>query len=141
MKEGKIPLIMEELPQILHGFGKQVKLLRKHILKGGPEYIKKLSCGSSLIKSELAQLFFILMEEKIFVLDEFDPVKNRAKLQVFLQKNFTYRGDGGLQTKIKTVSREFSEAKGFVYRQKQILFLEKLIVILQERKNKLQKFK
>ena len=94
-------------------------------------------CKSIYTKSELAHLFYLLMEEKILYFDAIDEKNNRGKLQDFLVKNFTYAGDAGSQVAMSSISKQFSECKGYCYKAKYIKFLDKLIVKIQERKERL----
>ena len=95
-------------------------------------------CKTSYSKSELAILFYILMDEGILFFDPSDVKKNRISIQEFLSENFTYRDNEGVQKKITRISRQFSECKGYTYKDKQIKFLDDLIGILMERKRKLE---
>lgn len=95
-------------------------------------------CKSSYSKSELAILFYILMDEGLLFFDRSDVKKNRISFQEFVSKNFTYRNNEGIQKKITRISRQFSECKGYTYKDKQIKFLDDLIGILMERKRKLE---
>lgn len=95
-------------------------------------------CKSSYSKSELANLFYVLMDEGLLFFDSADIKKNRISFQEFLSENFSYRDNEGIQKKITRVSRQFSECKGYTYKEKQIKFLDDLIGILIERKRKLE---
>lgn len=95
-------------------------------------------CRSSYSKSELAILFYILMDEGLLFFDPADGKKNRISFQHFVSENFTYRDSEGGQKKINKISRQFSECKGYTYKEKQIKFLNDLIGILMERKRKLE---
>lgn len=95
-------------------------------------------CKSSYSKSELAILFYILMDEGVLFFDPSDVKKNRTSIQEFLSENFTYRDNEGVQKKITRISRQFSECKGYTYKEKQMKFLDQLIGILMERKRKLE---
>ena len=95
-------------------------------------------CKSSYSKSELAILFYILMDEGLLFFDPSDVKKNRISIQEFLSENFTYRDNEGVQKKITRISRQFSECKGYTYKEKQMKFLNDLIGILMERKRKLE---
>lgn len=95
-------------------------------------------CKSFYSKSELAILFYILMDEGILFFDSSDVKKNRISIQEFLSENFTYRDNEGVQKKITRISRQFSECKGYTYKEKQMKFLDNLIGILMERKRKLE---
>ncbi|WP_281635555.1 hypothetical protein [Flavobacterium marginilacus] len=95
-------------------------------------------CKSSYSKSELAILFYILMDEGLFFFDPSDVKKNRISIQEFISSNFTYRDNEGVQKKITRISRQFSECKGYTYKEKQMIFLDDLIGILTERKRKLE---
>ncbi|WP_417942202.1 hypothetical protein [Flavobacterium sp. RS13.1] len=95
-------------------------------------------CKSSYSKSELAILFYILMDEGVLFFDTSDVKKNRICIQEFVSENFTYRDNEGVQKKITRISRQFSECKGYTYKEKQMKFLDELIGILMERKRKLE---
>ena len=95
-------------------------------------------CKSSYSKSELAILFYILMDEGLLFFDPSDVKKNRISIQEFLSENFTYKNNEGVQKKITRISRQFSECKGYTYKEKQMKFLDDLIGILMERKRKLE---
>lgn len=95
-------------------------------------------CSSKLPKGELIHLFFILMEEEVFFFDPVDKKKNRSMFQDFIGQNFTYSGEGGRQHAIARVSRHFSECAGFTYREQQLAYLEKIIALLNSRKERLE---
>ncbi|WP_426486162.1 hypothetical protein [Flavobacterium sp. 2] len=95
-------------------------------------------CKSSYSKSELAILFYILMDEGLLFFDPTDVKKNRISIQEFVSENFTYKNNEGVQKKITRISRQFSECKGYTYKEKQIKFLDDLIGILMGRKRKLE---
>jgi len=96
-------------------------------------------CHSQYNKSELAQLFYILMDERILFFDGHDDRTNRAKMQDFLKNHFTFCGDAGIQTPILEISKQFSEAKGFTYREKHLAFLDNLIETLYQRRARIAK--
>lgn len=95
-------------------------------------------CRSSYNKIELANLFYVLMDEGILYFDSNDTKKNRASFQKFMSENFTYNDNEGSQKIISTISRQFSECKGYTYKMKQIKFLDQFIVLMQERKRRLE---
>lgn len=95
-------------------------------------------CRSSYNKIELANLFYILMDEGILYFDSNDTKKNRSSFQKFMSENFTYNDNEGSQKIISTISRQFSECKGYTYKMKQIRFLEEFISVMQERKKRLE---
>lgn len=95
-------------------------------------------CKSSYSKSELAIFFYILMDEGLFFFDSADAKKNRISFQKFISENFTYGDNEGVQKKINRISRQFSECKGYTYKEKQVRFLDDLIGMLMERKRKLE---
>ena len=99
--------------------------------------LKLEKCSSNFNKRDLAQFFYILMDEKILFFDAKAENSNRSKMQHFLQTNFTYVGDSKMQINIENISKQFSESKGFTYRDKQLQFVDKIISIFQERKHKL----
>lgn len=100
----------------------------------------KEKCRSSYSKIELAQLFYILMDEGLLFFEGADEKENRSKFQLFLVNNFTYAGDQGTQVGMKSISKQFSESKGFTYKEKQIKFLADFITRMQERKKRLEKW-
>ncbi|PIF60032.1 hypothetical protein [Flavobacterium sp. 2] len=95
-------------------------------------------CRSSYSKIELANLFYILMDEGILYFDSNDTKKNRSSFQKFMSENFTYNDNEGSQKIISTISRQFSECKGYTYKVKQIRFLDEFISVMQERKKRLE---
>ncbi|SHL04962.1 hypothetical protein [Flavobacterium chilense] len=95
-------------------------------------------CKSCYNKIDFAQLFYVLMDEGLLFFDTADQKNNRSKFQFFLENNFTYAGDEGGQSKIKSISRQFSECKGYTYKVKQIKFLDEFIAVMQERKRRLE---
>lgn len=95
-------------------------------------------CRSSYNKIELANLFYILMDEGILYFDSNDAKKNRTNFQEFMSKNFTYNDNEGNQKIISTISRQFSECKGYTYKVKQIRFLDEFIALMQERRRRLE---
>lgn len=100
-------------------------------------YESKVKCKAACSKIELAYLFNILMEEGMLFFDATDKKFNRSQFHDFLINNFTYEGVEGLQTEIKAISKQFSEARGYSYKVSQIIFLEKIITKLQDRKKRL----
>lgn len=127
----------EEIPLLLTSLCKKVKSLKKTIKRKSTAVDKKLYCSSSLKKCELVYIFYLLMDDGILFFDLEDPVKNRSMFQHFLQTNFTYKGDAGIQSPLRSVSREFSEAKGYTYRDKQLRLLSRLIRRLEQRKERI----
>ena len=105
------------------------------------EFLRNFSfqskCSSYYNKSDLAQLFYILMDENILFFDSKSEKYNRSRMQQFIEGNFTYTGDAGLQVSIDTISKQFSESKGFTYNEKQLKFLDKIIWLFQKRREKL----
>ncbi|MEG1023635.1 MAG: hypothetical protein RSF34_04140 [Flavobacterium sp.] len=136
----------EELPDAVSKLYGRIQEIERFLEKNKPNLSKRNSslnalaqekCSSNFNKSDLAQLFYILMDEKILFFDDRNQKCNRSKIQLFIENNFTYIGDSGLQTNIDTISKQFSESKGFTYKDKQIRFLENIIVILEKRREKL----
>lgn len=109
-----------------------------HSMRGSIRLKEK--CRSSYSKIELAQLFYILMDEGLLFFESTDKKDNRSKFQLFLVNNFTYAGDQGIQVGMKSISKQFSESKGYTYKEKQIKFLEDFITRLQDRKERLEKW-
>lgn len=94
----------------------------------------KEKCSSNYNKRDLGQLFYVLMNEEILFFDKHNENNNRSKMQEFIANNFTYFGDVGVQTHFKSISRQFSEVKGFTYRERHLKFLDKLLIVLQRRR-------
>ena len=139
MKNGKLIKFIE----VILNFDERLRLLENLISTSDQEnkmqYVSsKEKCKSCYSKIDFAQLFYILMDEGLLFFDAADEKSNRSKFQFFLENNFTYAGDEGGQSKIKSISRQFSECKGYTYKEKQITFLEELIAKMQERKRRLQ---
>ncbi|CAM4117407.1 hypothetical protein [Flavobacterium weaverense] len=97
----------------------------------------RFKCASQFNKNEIAQLFYILMDEGILFFDDINEKENRSKMQKFIEDNFTYSGDFGNQVSIGTISKQFSEAKGFTYGDSHLKFLDKIIRVLQKRREKI----
>ncbi|RXM44191.1 hypothetical protein [Flavobacterium sp. YO64] len=106
---------------------------------GSSSLIPLKKCRSSYSKIELANLFYVLMDEGILYFDSNDAKKNRGDFQKFISKNFTYNDNEGGQKTISTISRQFSECKGYTYKIKQIKFLDDFIAVMQERRRRLEK--
>ncbi|WP_426065259.1 hypothetical protein [Flavobacterium sp. DSP2-3-1] len=121
-------LTIEELTKVVETlFGKieciEILMKEKNLLykkndraKNG---LKLEKCISNFNKRDLAQFFYILMDEKILFFDAKAENSNRSKMQHFVQTNFTYVGDSKMQINIENISKQFSESKGFTYRDKQ----------------------
>jgi hypothetical protein len=133
----------EELPDAVETLYGKVQFIERLLKKKNrvykhnkrsKNYLVGEKCGSNFNKSDLAQFFYILMDESILFFDHKNEKRNRSKMQQFVEGNFTYTGDLGLQVGIDTISRQFSESKGFTYREKQLNFLDKIIEILQKRR-------
>lgn len=97
----------------------------------------KGKCHSNYNKSDLAQLFYVLMDEKILFFDKQNDNNNRGMMQQFIIDNFTYIGDAGIQVPIRTISKQFSEAKGFTYKAKHLKFLDKILDVFKERRERI----
>lgn len=139
MKSGKL---IKYLNVILK-FDERLRLV-EHLISVSDQENKMQSissnekCKSCYNKIDFAQLFYVLMDEGLLFFDTADQKSNRSKFQFFLENNFTYAGDDGGQSKIKSISRQFSECKGYTYKVKQIKFLDEFIAVMQERKRRLE---
>ncbi|MDX6188636.1 hypothetical protein SGQ83_04675 [Flavobacterium sp. Fl-318] len=138
--------VVEELPDAVSKLYGKMKGIERFLEKNKTYLSKRNSsfnalakekCSSNFNKSDLAQLFYILMDEKILFFDDRNQKCNRSKIQFFIENNFTYIGDSGFQTNIDTISKQFSESKGFTYKEKQIRFLDNIIDLLEKRREKL----
>ena len=99
-------------------------------------------CHFNLAKKGVAQLFRILLEERIVVFDEKDDRNNELQMKRFAQINFTYQHPvTGVRTLIETFNREYSEACNRLSPEKERheKFIDNLITILKQRKANLQK--
>lgn len=141
-------LILEELPTVVSQLYDKMERMETFIKKEVVSYknfdfsqnvLFQSKCGSHYNKSDLAQLFYILMDENILFFDGINAKCNRAMMQKFVQENFTYKGDSGFQVNIDTISKQFSESKGFTYKEKQLKFLDKIILQFEKRRAKLEK--
>lgn len=139
MKSGKL---IKYLNVILK-FDERLRLV-EHLISVSDQENKMQSissnekCKSCYNKIDFAQLFYVLMDEGLLFFDTGDQKSNRSKFQFFLENNFTYAGDEGGQSKIKSISRQFSECKGYTYKEKQITFLEDFIRTMQDRKRRIE---
>lgn len=138
-------LTYDEIPDAVMNLGEKIEwielLLKEYFYihklnDRSQNYLVKEKCSSRFNKSDLAQFFYILMDENILFFDDKREKYNRSKMQQFIEENFTYSGDAGLQTKIDTISKQFSESKGFTYGEKQLRFLDKIIWMFQRRREK-----
>ncbi|WP_343590826.1 hypothetical protein [Flavobacterium sp.] len=112
MKDVKIDTL-ETMPKLLRILCIKIKSLEKTVQRNNGSKGKRMVCCSSLKKNELAFIFYILMDEGILFFERNGPSQNRSLLQTFFEKNFSYGGETGLQMPLKSISREFSEAKGY----------------------------
>ena len=136
-------LTFEEIPDVVVSLGEKIECIemllkeKDYVHKHNDRcqnHLAKEKCCSSFNKSDLAQFFYILMDENILFFDDKREKYNRSKMQQFIEENFTYSGDAGLQTRIGTISKQFSESKGFTYGEKQLRFLDKIIRMFQRRR-------
>ena len=127
----------DNIPEVVAWLYRKIHQIERCIPTGKTKLIYPLRCGSSLGKNELANLFYILLDEGILFFDDTDPPRSRSLMQDFIEKNFSYAGDRGIQTPITSVSKEFSECKGYSYKDKQLRFLNKILKLLEKRKQRL----
>ena len=137
-------ITIEKLPREVGRLRKKLEYIESvisssNLIAGFKKAPVMSKCHSQYNKSDLAQLFFILMDERILFFDGYDDRTNRAKMQDFLKNHFTFCGDAGLQTPVVEISKQFSEAKGFTYREKHIAFLDNLIETLYQRRERIAK--
>ena len=142
MSDLKMELLQSEVAILHRKIEYFEKLLNVNLLSVGIDSRDlqspiKRKCHSNYNKSDLAQLFYIMMEEEILFFDRQNTNNNRGLIQQFIVNNFTYLGYEGSQMPIKTVSKQFSESKGFTYRTKQIKFLDKILELLKERRERI----
>ena len=89
-------------------------------------------CAIHLKKIDVANLFYFLTEEKIFVFSK-NEQQNKNELQKFIEENFTYRDDDDLQKNISRINKEFSKV-GYSNDKSHIAFLDLLIEKINNRK-------
>jgi hypothetical protein len=134
-------IAIEKLPREVGRLRKKLEYIESVLSSALPKSLKKSpgnqKCHASYNKSDLAQLFFILMDESILFFDANDERANRSKMQEFIKTHFTFSGDAGHQTPILEISKQFSEAKGYTYSDRQLLFLDKLLEVLQQRRERI----
>jgi hypothetical protein len=134
---------IEKLPREVGKLRKKLEYIESVLSDSLPKKLNKSQgsqkCHSQYNKSDLAQLFFILMDERILFFDGYDDRANRAKMQDFLKNHFTFCGVAELPTPILAISKQFSEAKGFTYREKHLAFLDNLLVTLHQRRERIAK--
>jgi len=134
-------IAIEKLSREVGRLRKKLEYIESVLSNSLPRGLKKSAgnqkCHANYNKSDLAQLFYILMDENILFFDANDERANRSKMQEFIKTHFTFSGDAGLQTPILEISKQFSEAKGYTYRDRQLLFLDKLLDVLQQRRERI----
>ena len=137
---------LKELPDVVAAlYGKmeyfetllKTRVSKHRFSEGAKKYFVRDKCGSQYNKIDLAQLFYILMDENILFFNDKNEKQNRGKMQEFVEENFTYFGVAGRQVAIDTISKQFSESKGFTYREKQLKFLDEIIRTFQKRREKI----
>ena len=69
---------------------------------------EKLKCLINYNKTEMANLFYLLLEEKIFHFSENNRT-NKVLFQKFIEQNFNYRGKENTMPEIKGINKEFSK--------------------------------
>lgn len=68
---------------------------------------ENLKCIINYNKIDVASLFYLFLEEKIFHFSE-NERENKVKLQKFIQNNFLYKGKQGKVNEIKSINKGFS---------------------------------
>lgn len=137
-------ITLEKLPREVGRLRKKLEYIESllsssNLIKGFKKSPANQKCHSQYNKRDLAQLFYILMDEGILFFDANDERSNRSKMQDFIKSHFTFCGDAGIQTPIVDISKQFSEAKGFTYREKHLAFLDKIIAVLHQRRQRIAK--
>jgi hypothetical protein len=89
-------------------------------------------CNITLNKIDVANLFYFLMEEQLFVFDK-NEAQNKVSFQRFIEQNFTYKDDDDLQKNISRINKEFSKI-GYANKSSHFAFINFLINKLEERK-------
>lgn len=97
-------------------------------------------CHINLDKKSVAHLFRILLEEDYLVFNEANETNNRLEMKRFVEDNFTYQNAKKERRPIETFNREYSEVSSSLSPEvkKHKEFIDKLILKLQDRKNKLK---
>lgn len=94
-----------------------------------------LKCLINYNKIEVANLFYLFLEEKIFHFSE-NERENKVKLQKFIQNNFLYKGKQGEVNEIKSINKGFSKV-GYSDINAQLEFLKNFRDIVSLRIDKL----
>jgi hypothetical protein len=105
-----------------------------------PDYKVKETCHINLSKKDTGVLFLILMEEGIFKFNTHNIKKNKVAMEKFIESNFSYNGDGNNRRVIKNMKQVFSELASPKMKA-QLPLLDELILVLQQRKNKIENSK
>ena len=100
--------------------------------KASSEIIQK--CNVNLNKIDVANLFYFLMEEKLFFFHK-NEKQNKIAIQQFIEENFTYKDDDARQKNISNINKEFSKV-GYSNEVSHINFINTFISILEERKSR-----
>lgn len=69
---------------------------------------ENLKCLINYNKTEMANLFYLLLDEKIFHFSE-NKCKNKVLFQKFIEKNFLYIGKENRISEIKAINKEFAK--------------------------------
>tara|TARA_R110001592_G_scaffold346470_2_gene639099 strand:- start:2552 stop:3541 length:990 start_codon:yes stop_codon:yes gene_type:complete len=116
------------------------KLSNELLSETNPRQKKERNCNINLDKKSVAHLFRILLEEDFLVFDELNEANNRLELKRFVENNFNYQNTKKERLPIKSFNREYSEVSSpsspEVKKHKE--FIDKLILMLQARKNKIK---
>ncbi len=105
-------------------------LLVRYDFIDSPQTVQK--CQINYSKIDVANLFHLLHDEKIFVFDK-NERQNKILMQIFIEQNFTYKDDDGFQKNIAFINKQLSKV-GFSNTLSHKNFLDSLILRLQERR-------
>lgn len=82
---------------------------------------EKLKCLINYSKTDMANLFYLLLDEKIFHFSE-NERENKVKIQNFIEQNFLYKGKQDEIYEVRAINKEFSKV-GYNGEEIQLKFL------------------
>lgn len=96
---------------------------------------ENLKCLINYSKIDMAQLFYLLLDEKIFHFSE-NERENKVKIQKFIEQNFLYKGKQDEISEIRAINKEFSKV-GYNGEEIQLKFLSDFRDMISLRINKI----
>jgi hypothetical protein len=89
-------------------------------------------CHVNLSKIDVANLFHLLLDEKIIFFDR-NERQNKVLMQQFIESHFTYKDDDGLQKNISNFNKQISMV-GYSNSPSHKAFIDSLLLKLEDRK-------